>query len=81
MKTFDEWWKEGTSVKVPLYGEANAKKAWDYQQIKLDEHQKVVASLMAIAIQFSGLGQAEIENIAAEVLARAEARDKQNGNL
>ena len=26
---FEEWWKAGTSTEVPLYGEANAKKAWD----------------------------------------------------
>jgi hypothetical protein len=35
--TFDEWWKAGTSTKVPLYGEANAKKAWDYQQARINE--------------------------------------------
>lgn len=34
---FDTWWKQGTSTKVPLYGEANAKKAWDYQQRRIDE--------------------------------------------
>jgi len=34
--TFDEWWKAGTSTKVPLYGEANAKKAWDYQQKRIE---------------------------------------------
>jgi hypothetical protein len=38
--TFDEWWKAGTSTKVPLYGEANAKKAWDYQQARIKELEK-----------------------------------------
>jgi len=38
--TFDEWWKAGTSVKVPLYGEANAKKAWDYQQKRIEALEK-----------------------------------------
>jgi hypothetical protein len=43
--TFDEWWEAGTSTKVPLYGEANAKKAWDYQQARLNELRKAVRAL------------------------------------
>ena len=35
--TFEDWWKAGTSTEVPLYGEANAKKAWDHQQTRIEE--------------------------------------------
>jgi hypothetical protein len=44
--TFTEWWKAGTdATKVPLYGEANAKKAWDYQQKRIDELEEAMAEV------------------------------------
>jgi hypothetical protein len=47
-QTFDEWWKKVTSTKVSLYGEANAKKAWDYQEGRIYEMQERIDRLEAL---------------------------------
>jgi len=52
-KSFETWWKEGTSVEVPLYGEANARKAWDYQQAIID---KLIAAIQTHKNSFGTLG-------------------------
>ena len=70
--TFDEWWKAGTSVEVPLYGEANAKKAWDYQQDRIAELEAELAKLRRgvdnIQARSYELGQRELHDMAKAIL-------------